>query len=251
MHTLPARAVTKLDSIGYSTSAAGVAYAADGLHVFAVNHVGEVVHKIRRLDGTWSRWYLIGYGMRGRPAAATYQGKVYVFTLGPGDAVFYASGTDSTFARPQLLPGAQSLTSPSAASDANGLYVAGIDPTTQLAMMATFAGGNWGGWLSRSTDGLNAPASPVQVAANPEQPNSILYAAMTGQGRLTISQLFPSARQYTMREPVEAFVQGYPAFGIHSDGRSILVVRGENGALVYNIAGTSEWTGWAKWAEVR
>jgi hypothetical protein len=249
MQTAAAGATTRMEKIADTTSGAGVTYAADGLHVFVITTQGQLVHRIRGLDGKWNNWTEVARNVIARPAAATYGGQVYVFALGRGGAVVYASGTGTKFSLPRPVPGSESIAPPAAMANGKGLYVTGINPTTQLGMMATFANGAWGGWLSRYTDPANAPQGSLLVAPFDDD-SQILFAAMTGPKSVMIAQLWSTDRMYSMREPVAGDIQGYPAFARHSDGNAILVARMGDNTLRYSIL-RAYWGDWIKWAEVK
>jgi hypothetical protein len=236
--------MSKLEMIGEKSSAVGVTYASDGLHVFSITPKGQLVHRWRGLDNKWSPWLGVALGFHGRPAAATYQGKVYAFaSSNDANVMKYVVGLGGKFSAPVAVPGIASNASPSAAADANRLYVTGIHPTSSSAMVAILTGTAWRDMAPVKVESAFSPLGSFLVTAGTEL-KLVDYAAYLGGGQVGHSSTWPVG-PLGAQETVPSPIVGYPALGRTQVGVLAMIAMKADGGL-YEIHLTDYWLNWTK-----
>lgn len=236
--------VSKPISIGDRVSAAGITWASDGLHVFVCGPDGFLLHRLMSPAGAWGEWQRLQGPFKGRPAAATYQGKVHVFALGNGNRVFALTGLGTTFSAPHAVPDMVSVCSPSAVASAEHLHVIGLDSANHFVLRATLTNERWSAPRTLYTDPINSPAGPPTVALSTDAKSIYLAFRSHLANNLIVGDTWYDANSFE-GDKVACSFKGYPVVHQFSNGHQVMFVRGTDNALYYSELG-SYWGDWKK-----
>ncbi|HET8625911.1 MAG TPA: S8 family serine peptidase, partial [Thermomicrobiales bacterium] len=184
----------------------------------------------------WSLWASQGGILSDAPAAAGFDGRVYVFAKGSDNALYVKSSADGTTFTGWTDLGGILTAAPAAASAGGRLYVFAKGSDAALYVTSSADGANWAPW--QSLGGI-LTAAPAAASAG-----GTLYVLARGSDGALYLRSSPDGATWTGWRSLGGILTGPPA-AAGFDGRLYAFARGTDAALyVTSSTGDGAFTGW-------